>query len=302
MIKAYELLESSTWTVEKVTASNDTIFTTSKSIGKVYKLRGKVNYPARKLLHELYYNIENVPSWNPTLLESKIIKVRKFCTTKSSRNSTSYFFQKIDTNTDIAYSVSASGGRGIVKSRDFVNLRCWRLMNDSRIIEHNIHSPLPVNPQKHRKEDENLVKVVNETLPRKSASTNGLNEGHGDTSSAIEDRLSKSLGATNINSEDENEEDEESEEGSIEESEDNLDQSKNVFVSAAISIDYEHCPPTTKFIRGNNTISCWAMRPVAGEETSCIFEWVLCIDLKGSLPKYVLNTVSSINFISLTWT
>lgn len=296
MIKAYELLESSTWTVEKVTASNDSIYTTTKSIGKVYKLRGQVNYPARKLLHELYYNIENVPSWNPTLLESKIIKVR-VTEFNSSNVSTPFPLQKIDSNTDISYSVSASGGRGIVKSRDFVNLRCWRLMNDSRIIEHNIHSPLQVNHQKHDKEclsegDEKLAKTVNETLPRKSASTNGINNSHTNASSSIEDRLSKSLGATNISSAIADEEDEESDEGDSTESEGNLDHLKDVFVSAAISIDYEHCPPTSKFIRGNNTISCWAMRPVAGDDASCIFEWVLCIDLKGSLPKYVLNTVS----------
>lgn len=205
--------------------------------------------------------------------------------------------QKIDANTDIAYSVSASGGRGIVKSRDFVNLRCWKLINNSRIIEHNIHSPLQVNHQKYDKEcfsegDEKLVKVLNEALQKKSASANEINESH----STIEDRLSKSLGATNINSAITDEEDEESEKEEEEEdtteSESNLDSLKNVFVSAAISIDYEQCPPTSKFIRGNNTISCWAMRPVAGDEASCIFEWILCIDLKGSLPKYVLNTVS----------
>jgi StAR-related lipid transfer protein 3 len=75
VIKAYELLESAAWKVEKVTACNDTIYTAVKPIGKVYKLRAKVNYPAKKLLYELFYNIEDVPRWNPTLLDSKIIKV-----------------------------------------------------------------------------------------------------------------------------------------------------------------------------------------------------------------------------------
>lgn len=76
VIKAYELLESTAWKVEKVMANNDVIYATTKSIGKVYKLRAKVNYPPKKLLHELFYKIEDVPQWNPTLLESKIIKVR----------------------------------------------------------------------------------------------------------------------------------------------------------------------------------------------------------------------------------
>lgn len=69
------MLESNTWKVEKVTANNDIIYTTVKPIGKVYKLRGAVNYSAKKLLYELFYKIEDFPKWNPTLLESKILKV-----------------------------------------------------------------------------------------------------------------------------------------------------------------------------------------------------------------------------------
>jgi StAR-related lipid transfer protein 3 len=76
VIKAYDLLESSVWKVEKVTASNDIIYTTVKSIGKVYKLKAIVNYSPKKLLYELFYKIENVPKWNPTLLELRVIKVR----------------------------------------------------------------------------------------------------------------------------------------------------------------------------------------------------------------------------------
>lgn len=76
----------------------------------------------------------------------------------------------------------------------------------------------------------------------------------------------------------------------------NIDELKNVFVSAAMSIDYAKLPPTTKFIRGENIVSCWAMRPVEGEDDCAIFEWLLCIDLKGSLPRYVLNTVSNSKF------
>jgi StAR-related lipid transfer protein 3 len=75
VIKAYELLESDAWKVEKVMANNDIIYATTKAIGKVYKLRAKVNHPAKKLLCELFYKIEELPSWNPTLLESRVIKV-----------------------------------------------------------------------------------------------------------------------------------------------------------------------------------------------------------------------------------
>lgn len=78
VMRAFDLLESPAWKVEKKLSGDDVIFTMAKSIGKVYKLRGKVNYPPKKLLHELYYKIEEVPSWNPTLLESRVIKVRNF--------------------------------------------------------------------------------------------------------------------------------------------------------------------------------------------------------------------------------
>lgn len=75
VVRAFALLESSEWKMEKVTASNDTIQTCSKSIGKVYKLTGKVNYPPGKLLMEFFHNIDDIPKWNPTLLESRVIKV-----------------------------------------------------------------------------------------------------------------------------------------------------------------------------------------------------------------------------------
>lgn len=92
VIKAYELLESDTWREEKVTAKNDIIYTTVKPIGKVYKIKAKVNHPPNKLLYELFYKIENVPAWNPTLLESKILKVREdeFTLHLDSSNSNSF--------------------------------------------------------------------------------------------------------------------------------------------------------------------------------------------------------------------
>lgn len=77
VIKAYELLESDKWREEKVTAKSDIIYTMAHKIGKVYKIKAKVNHPPNKLLYELFYKIENVPEWNPTLLESKILKVRE---------------------------------------------------------------------------------------------------------------------------------------------------------------------------------------------------------------------------------
>uniref|UniRef100_A0A182U756 MENTAL domain-containing protein n=1 Tax=Anopheles melas TaxID=34690 RepID=A0A182U756_9DIPT len=60
--KAYMLLESDGWKIEKVTAKGDTIQSCQQEkIGKIYKLTAKIHYPARKLLQELFYKIEDVP-------------------------------------------------------------------------------------------------------------------------------------------------------------------------------------------------------------------------------------------------
>lgn len=272
MILAYELLESTAWKVEKVTASKDIIYTTDKSFGKVYKLKAKVDYSPKKLLTELFYNIENIPEWNSTILESRIIR-------------------KIDEHTDISYSVSTSGGGGLIKSRDFVNLRCWKLMNESRVIENfNLNS---IDSHIHDSDENRNEKIetANAESLKRSVSDSEISRIYHKKEKY--NTLSRSTTATNskrITNEDNEMPFSDALAGVH--SNETSNQLKNVFVSAAVSIDFAGCPPTSKYIRGQNIISCWAMRPVEGETNSCYFEWLICIDLKGSLPKYVLNTVS----------
>lgn len=38
--------------------------------------QARIHFPAKKLLEHLFYKIEDIPKWNPTILESKIIRVR----------------------------------------------------------------------------------------------------------------------------------------------------------------------------------------------------------------------------------
>lgn len=295
--KAFDLLESADWKVEKVTSSNDTISTCSRPIGKVYKLSGKVNYSPKKLLQELFYNIENVPNWNPTLLESKIIR-------------------KIDSSTDVSYSVSASGGGGIVKSRDFVNLRCWKLIRDSQIVSnYNINmsfDKLSIRTHSSDGDNENSddddendekdtakrkkgLKIVNERPLRKSTSENAINESSDTNDNPSNRQLSKSLGATDVNCTSEEDDEPFADAQADLKAETKKSPENALYVSAAMSIEYPLIPPSTKYIRGDNIISCWAMRHVPNESDSCVFEFLLCMDLKGSLPKYVLNTA----FVSL---
>lgn len=37
--------------------------------------QARLKYPAKVLMEELFYRIEDVPKWNPTLLESRIVRV-----------------------------------------------------------------------------------------------------------------------------------------------------------------------------------------------------------------------------------
>jgi StAR-related lipid transfer protein 3 len=202
--------------------------------------------------------------------------------------------------------VSASGGGGIVKSRDFVNLRCWKLFKNSHIVENfNLNASISksisngaVNSpsdgdNENSSDDENVKKNkklnrerASEKLLKKSLSVDVINE----NAEKENGKLSKSFGAPEVNSMSEDEEPYADAQAEIS---NDLDQ--YVFVSAAMSIEYPLVPPTAKYIRGDNIISCWAMRHVKDDENACIFEWLLCIDLKGSLPKYVLNTA----FVSL---
>lgn len=111
--------------------------------------------------------------------------------------------------------MSAAGGGGFVKSRDFVNVHCWQLLSNGEAIE-----------------NFDLM---------------------GDVEPNCENKL---------------------------------------YVIVGTSIDYPNCPPTTTSIRGQNILSCWAIHVLEDEPESCIFEWLMCMDLKGNLPNFVLNGVS----------
>uniref|UniRef100_A0A182PTL1 START domain-containing protein n=1 Tax=Anopheles epiroticus TaxID=199890 RepID=A0A182PTL1_9DIPT len=331
---AYMLLESDSWKIEKVTAKGDTIQSCQQEkIGKIYKLTAKIHYPARKLLQELFYKIEDVPKWNPTLLESKIIR-------------------KIDSHTDISYQATIGGGGGVVKCRDFVNLRCWHLCRDGRVIEgvDILPNPLinlsPVTEecdgngsveQSDASGDESSVGSIgkgdisgripsSKSVPQMSQSHGELKTGESNGAqggdSEAKDKtafktLSKSLGAQDFATggaggavSDENEDvfsdaltdDQEAtktagdgkretkKKRTVRDNAEATPKGGNVYVSAAISIDYPGAPQNTKFIRGENKVSCWAMRELENQKDHCIFEWLLCLDLKGYIPRYVLDT------------
>lgn len=176
-------------------------------------------------------------------------------------------------------------------------VRSWKLINNSRVVDNfKITSSclnLPIENNSSQDGDNEGSSDDNNDdeakLGRKSVSDIAINVSHSKPVDEDAKHLSKSMSAVDNNCVT-SEEDEMFSDAKAN-NQNTFDHSKDVFVSAAMSIDYASCPQTTKYIRAKNIITSWAMRPVEGEENSCIFEWILCVDLKGCLPKYVVNSV-----------
>jgi hypothetical protein len=180
----------------------------------------------------------------------------------------------------------------MVKSRDFVNLRCWQLCRDGKVIpDADLNNEADLNLSVVEEEvnsddtDDECILGTSTGKISKSRSEQKLLD-----SSVEEGRnfntLSKSLNAkaffdsTSADADDE----------PI--FSDAVSDHQNVYICAAVSINYPNLPLTAKYIRGENKVSCCAMREINGQKDHCIFEWLLCLDLKGYIPKYVLANVS----------
>ena len=95
-----------------------------------------MNISPRLLLEELFYKIEQVPTWNPTLVDCRTI-------------------QPIDQHTDISYQVCAEAGGGVVSTRDFVSLRHWAVVDGAYVSAGGSvkHPAMPPQPKKVRGEN-----------------------------------------------------------------------------------------------------------------------------------------------------
>ncbi|XP_059614324.1 steroidogenic acute regulatory protein-like isoform X2 [Phlebotomus argentipes] len=268
--KAYELIESQDWELEKVTASSDTIQSIKRDrLGKIYKLTGRVNSNAQSLVEDLFSNIEEMPKWNPTLLESRVI-------------------HRIDPRTDVSYQVSAAGGGGFVKSRDFVNLRSWEAFEGGRMVQDEEEGAV-LYPRRRldtvQEQSEGESSVKSEPAPKSPQSED---EGYQKRAPMA---LSKSLGARDFGTSPSlSAQDNCEEEAKFQDAQDWPSRALRVYVSAAVAVEYPGFAATNKYVRGENLISCIVTREIPGEADSCIFEWLLCLDLKGYIPKSILET------------
>lgn len=65
-----------------------------------------------------------------------------------------------------------------------------------------------------------------------------------------------------------------------------------MWLNAAVSVDDDSVPPVAKYIRGENLVSGFGACEVEENPDVCIFEWIICLDLKGYIPRCILDKVS----------
>lgn len=64
-------------------------------------------------------------------------------------------------------------------------------------------------------------------------------------------------------------------------------------VLAGMATTYGAMPEQQGFVRAENGPTCMILRPVAGDPSQTKLIWLLSIDLKGWLPKTIINQVLS---------
>lgn len=193
-----------------------------------HDFQGRVNSNAKKLVEDLFINIEEMPKWNPTLLDSRVI-------------------HRIDPRTDISYQVSAPGGGGFVKSRDFVNLRSWETFENGKMIQDDEEGELYPRGRlptvQEQSEGESSVKSEPASKPR-------VDEAYQKRAPMS---LSKSLGARDFSASPSITEQEEAEnefrDVKFQDAEDWPNRCLRVYVSAAVAIEYPGFGATTKYVR-----------------------------------------------------
>ena len=160
----------------------------------------------------------------------------------------------------------------MVKSRDFVNLRCWHLFRNGQIVSEDEYEISPVfdfNKKSHsldvieensnnERQDSGLEDNAYGTM-HKSFSEAKIDESKQQKSLDIS-TLSKSLGAKGFFEDgppslddDQFADAEDNEKPSTSKQ---LTSSNNIYVSAAISIPYLHTPSSSKYIRFVNFVYC----------------------------------------------
>ncbi|XP_057654538.1 steroidogenic acute regulatory protein-like [Diorhabda carinulata] len=113
--EAWNLFKNSLWTLH-TEKNNDKIFVSAdRNNKKIFKLQAVIDASPQYLVEELYYKECDMTKWNTSVKET-------------------YKIQTIDEYTDITYTISKDSAKGLVSSRDFVNLRRFTRMDNAFVI------------------------------------------------------------------------------------------------------------------------------------------------------------------------
>ncbi|XP_078464832.1 stAR-related lipid transfer protein 3-like [Lampetra fluviatilis] len=61
------------------------------------------------------------------------------------------------------------------------------------------------------------------------------------------------------------------------------------YISAGMSTSHEDKPPSSDFVRGNNDSGGFIVQKNSEQRNACSFIWILNTDIKGSIPRYLVN-------------
>ncbi|XP_050669232.1 steroidogenic acute regulatory protein-like isoform X1 [Leptidea sinapis] len=67
------------------------------------------------------------------------------------------------------------------------------------------------------------------------------------------------------------------------------------YISSGVSVAVPGYPPNREMVRGHNKVGCWCLTPKmvdtpSGKVEHTVFQWLMCCDLKGKIPQFVLDT------------
>ncbi|XP_075167919.1 steroidogenic acute regulatory protein-like [Haematobia irritans] len=354
--RTYDLLCADDWQVEKITKSGETISSLYREgYGKIYKLTCSLKYPAKALCSEIYDNIEEVPKWNPTMLESKVIKAVMAAHTIAVGSEPEHFVcsqwngfssekTKFDKGPALSYKRSNSSTNVALQNSGPFPGKCHlEMMEISAVMaahtiavgsepEHFVCSQWngfssektkfdkgPALSYKRSNSSTNVALQNSGLFPWKRhlemieiSKINSYTEigkqalccGGGAGLIKSRDFVNLCCWRLIINGEIQDEvmtEDiskdykESSKYRDISVSDENLAieqcyrKNGRVWINAAMSLEYEGAPEVSKFVRGENLITGFAACEVENNTEICIFEWILCLDLKGYIPRYLLD-------------
>ncbi|CAH0716847.1 unnamed protein product, partial [Brenthis ino] len=67
------------------------------------------------------------------------------------------------------------------------------------------------------------------------------------------------------------------------------------YITSGVSVQVPGYPPHRDMVRGHNKVGCWCLTPKSVEtaggkmEERTVFQWLMCCDLKGKIPQFVLD-------------